>query len=272
MRHCAILLLVLFAALLGAGCSNVKPAISEPSTVAVDQTPVLSQPVWYVKPSNFPHKPLNALFLPLRVTADVANQRLAGSEVMRSVWQTWMGMQVFHGQEYMEDQYYRDARAALMLGRGAGADLVVTGELSYYLPGAAGSDSAVSLRLDVYSTRNGKLLWSGSQAGRLEYLMTEDYILFKRQMRMPDSPMHMLVTAIAGSMGMPVRAWARRYVRTEQPEAGTPKPKRMPATTPGPDGSRAAAPGMEQGGMPTHTTPADQGEEPRETDLPPDPQ
>ncbi len=218
MRQCAVALLVLAAGLACSGCTNFKPAVSEPSTLAIDQTSVLSQPAWYVRPVDYPLKPLNALFIPLRVSADVANQRLAGDEVMRMVWQTWMGMEVFHGQEFDAKGYYRDARSALQLGRKAGADMVVTGEISYYLPGAQGSDSAISLRLDVYETQSGKLLWSGSQAGRLEYIMTEDYIVFKRQMRMPDSPMHALVTAIARNLGAPVQVWSHRYLQPILPQ------------------------------------------------------
>ncbi|MFW5490149.1 MAG: hypothetical protein ACNI3A_17290 [Desulfovibrio sp.] len=248
MRRCAVVVLFVVAAGLAllSGCTHVEPGLGGTSIVDLDQTSVLSAPAWYVHPTDFPKAPLNALFIPLVVTADVANQRLAGNEVMRAVWQTWMGMEVFQGQDFDSTAYYRDARSAVILGRKAGADLVVTGEISYYLPGAQGSDSAISLRLDVYDTRTGKLIWSGSQAGRLEYIMDKDYVVFKRKIRMPDSPMHALVSSIARSLGTPVHAWTHRYlqpVTPEQPRPDSQQEQQVPGHTPPPNASGPDASG-----------------------------
>ncbi len=198
-------------ALLLAACAEVQPRLTESSKVVIDQRVATSPLHIYVKPRNAPMRGLTAVYIPFRVTQNLEQPRLIGDQVMGAFRQVWMENELFATQVTLGDAFYHSQADACRLGREKGADLVITGEISHYLDGGSNSDSSVSLRIDIMDTASGEMLWSMAQAGRMERVLTEDYIWFRRTYRMPESAVAAIVRRIAENMALPVREWSDRY-------------------------------------------------------------
>lgn len=206
-RLCALLLCPLFFA----ACAEVQPRITQSSQVVLDQGVTASPLHIYVKPRTAPMRGLTAVYIPFRVTQNLEQPRLIGEQVMAAFWQTWMEKELFATQSMLSDAYYHSRQEVCRLGREKGADLVITGEISHFLDGGSNSDSAASLRIDIYDPNSEELLWSLAQAGRMERVLTEDYIWFRRTYRLPNSAMTAIVRRIAENMAFPIREWSNQY-------------------------------------------------------------
>ncbi|EPR44370.1 OmpA/MotB domain protein [Desulfovibrio sp. X2] len=224
-RLCACLL----CALLLSACADVQPRLTQPSDVVIDQN-VESTPLRiYVSPRNAPMRGLSVVYLPFRVSQNMEDPRLIGSQVMGVFWETWMEKKLFATQVFLGDTYYYSQAQAAKLGREKGADLVVTGEISHFLDGGSNSDSAVSLRVDVIDSKTGELVWSMAEAGRMERVLKEDYVIIKRTYRLPNSAVESIVRHISEDMAVPVREWSDRYgfaTNADEIVAGLAAPRR----------------------------------------------
>lgn len=204
--------MVLCAVLLAlAGCADVGvyPRVLEPTEIRYDAQTRLSDMRVYVAPRGGATQGLSALFMPLRVDTEMQYARTIGREVMRTFWQTWLSREVLPRQVYDDQLFYYGARSAIAEGRARGADLVVTGVLTHYFIGGPQSDTEVSLRIDIYETETGAMVWSMAQSGAIEFVRDENYILFvKTQQRRPDWESYLVVEDIARSMAVPVRDWS----------------------------------------------------------------
>lgn len=196
------------ACLLLSACGHVQPRITESSKVTLDQDVRTSPLHTYAKPRTTPTRGLSALFVPFKVTESMENPRLIGTQSMTVFWQTFMEREVFAVQSLDDDAFYNNRAHVARLARSKGADLAVTGEISHYLHGGSNSDSAVSLRLDIIDAASGDLVWSLAQAGRMERVLTEDYILFRRSYRMPMDAMNLMLYRIASNMADVVHDWS----------------------------------------------------------------
>lgn len=207
MRSLTPLLLIL--ALLSAGCGGVafQPRLTEKSVLVVDQWVDTSPLMIMVRPKQQTMRQYSALFIPFRVEQDVSDVRHHGREIMRIFWSDWTSKSLFPTMVYDDTLYYRSAEEALSAARRKGADLVVTGVVTYLIHGGSQADTALSLRLEVYDTATGYLVWSMEQAGRMEANTVEDYIFFARRTRLPMDPMYAVLTAISEEMAGPVVKW-----------------------------------------------------------------
>jgi OOP family OmpA-OmpF porin len=203
------LIVALTCLLACAACSNVEPRLVQPTLVYYD-TPVETSPLSvYIRPAGPAERPLSALYLPFLVREDMEHPRTIGLEVTRTFWQTWLSQAVFPTQVFDESTLFYGREDALNMARRAGADLLVSGEVSHYFNGGTRSDTSVSLRADIYDVASGQLLWSLAQAGRMEHQLDADFILAKRTTRMPESPMQAVIQRISAEMGVLVSDWSK---------------------------------------------------------------
>ncbi|MES9994546.1 OmpA family protein [Desulfovibrio aminophilus] len=204
MKHIALALPLL---LLLAACGHVDLAVTDQTRIyrdaPVQRTPLLVS----VQPKERTYAPIKALVYPLWVSQQTIDQRTIGRSLGRVMVQTWNAQQLFPVLVYDEDLIYRNAEKAVAQGRIRGADVVVTGVVSYYYDGGSLDDSGISLRVNIYDTRSGQAVFSMEQAARIESHLVEDWILWSARTRLPPSPMQAMVAAIAQDMTVPLASW-----------------------------------------------------------------
>lgn len=207
MRSISLLLLALV--LLTASCGGVafQPRITEKSVLVVDQWVRTSPLTIMVQPKRSSMREYSALFIPFRVEQEISDARHHGRELMRILWTDWTSKSLFPTMVYDDTGFYRSPEEALRLARQKGADLAVTGVVTYLLHGGTQGDTAASVRVEVYDTATGYLVWSLEQAGMMEASNVEDYILFARKTRLPMDPMYAVLSEIFDSMAQPLLDW-----------------------------------------------------------------
>ncbi len=207
MRSISLFLLALV--LLTAGCGGVsfQPRIAEKSVLFVNQWVDTSPLMIMVRPKRSTMREYSALFIPFRVEQEVSDARHHGREFMRILWSNWTSKSLFPTMVYDDTAFYRGPEEALRLARAKGADLAVTGVVTYLLHGGTQGDTAASVRVEIYDTATGYLVWSMEQAGQMEATNVEDYIIFARKTRLPMDPMYAVLTEIFDNMGQPLLEW-----------------------------------------------------------------
>ncbi|WP_421901187.1 OmpA family protein [Maridesulfovibrio sp.] len=208
-KYLLILLLALSA------CTHFEPQIATQSVYYKDAEVQLSQLMVYSRPEKPHYGPLSALFYPFHVTQTMYKGSDWGKRVAKGVWQNWTSLQIFPSMVYDDNLTYRGLDEALFVARSRGYDLLVVGFVPYLYLGHTMDDSAVTVQIKIYETKRGQLVCSFEQGGRIEKKMDDDFIIVKREHRMPDSAFYKIIQAIATDMAVPLTSWAR-YENTNQ--------------------------------------------------------
>ncbi|CCO25198.1 OmpA family protein [Maridesulfovibrio hydrothermalis] len=206
--------LIIFVLLLSA-CTKFEPQIATQSIYYEDATTQLSQLMVYSRPEKPHYGPLSALFYPFHITQTMPKSQGWGQQITKGVWQNWTSLQIFPSMVYDETLVYRGLEEALFTARSRGYDLLVTGFVPYLYLGHTMDDSALTLQVKIYETKRGQMVCSFEQSGRVEKKMDDDFLIIKREHRMPDSAFFQIVQAIATDMAVPLTSWAR-YEKTNQ--------------------------------------------------------
>jgi hypothetical protein len=96
---------------------------------------------------------------------------------------------------------------ALTLAREQKVDLLVRGRVPYYINGGVQGATSIAVVLEIFDVQSGEVVWSLEHAGRVEHFLDQDYIVFTRRSRMPESPVWTVANVLAADMGRPVKAW-----------------------------------------------------------------
>ncbi len=206
-------LFFLFFPLLLSSCATLDTAgdhtrfeLAGDRTVYRDQWTRRDPPLVYVRPKDAAGADLSALFVPFRVTQPITNPEIVGYSEARTVWQTWLSMELFPAMEFSSDlgPYRRDR--ALAMARSKGADIVVGGFVTYYFAGGTAGNSQVALQVEIHDARSGELIWSMAQSALMPASETNDFLLFATKTRLPSDPIYVLTKVIAQDMGAVIRA------------------------------------------------------------------
>ncbi|WP_321404629.1 OmpA family protein [Maridesulfovibrio sp.] len=206
--------LLIFVLALSA-CTHFEPQIATQSIYYHDAEVQLSQLMVYSRPEKPHYGPLSALFYPFHVTQTMYKGSDWGHRVSRGIWQNWTGLQIFPSMVYDEKLTYRGLDEALFTARSRGYDLLVVGFVPYLYLGHTMDDSALTVHVKIYETKRGQMVCSFEQSGRIEKKMDDDFLIVKREHRMPDSAFYNIIQAIATDMAVPLTSWAR-YENTDQ--------------------------------------------------------
>jgi len=200
-----IVIILALAASLSA-CA-VAPNLAEQSTLYTDVNVKRDNPSVFVQPQNAPSRPFKAVVLPFAMQQDVINARHVSKQLTEIFANTWMQDKVFPTLFYEPTQEGLTREQAILVARDRGADCVVVGRLAYLLDGGTRSDSAVSLSFEIFDVNSGQRIWSMAQAGRIDPGRSSDYVLFKRESRMPQDPMWAIISTLAHDTGGPIKKW-----------------------------------------------------------------
>ncbi|WP_319761298.1 OmpA family protein [Maridesulfovibrio sp.] len=190
-------------------CTHFDTQIATQSTYYQDAEVRLSQLMVYSRPEKPHYGPLSALFYPFHVTQTMFKGSDWGHRVSKGIWQNWTSLQIFPSMVYDENLTYRGLSEALFTARSRGYDLLVIGFVPYLYLGHTMDDSALTVQVKIYETKRGQMVCSFEQSGRIEKKMDDDFIIIKREHRMPDSAFYTIIQAIAQDMAVPLTSWAR---------------------------------------------------------------
>lgn len=190
-----------------AGCANIDPSLTDQTRVYSDARVRKSSLQVAIHPKDKQRKPLTAYFYPFVIQQANDDYAYLGDAFALEFHNAWTEEQLFTIQEFQPGTRYEGFNSGLARARARGADLLIIGAVPYFYSGSTLDDSAITIRLNIYSTSNGALLWTMLQSGRIEYKQPKDWVYVVTETRMPTGPFNMIIRAIARDMAIPLKGW-----------------------------------------------------------------
>jgi len=204
------LVLILMTALSGCGFFKVQdhwePHIG-PQEIFTDAPVFRNEPVISLHPANAPASPMTAMLFPLQVTQPMDKPLVLGRALGRMLWQTWTQALVFPTLVYEDEVAWPGLAMARAMARTRGVDLVVRGEVPYFLSGGSQGTTSLSVFVEIYEVRGGQRIWSMEHAGRMEPRPRRDFIVVHHHRRLPKEPVCSIMTILACDMAGDVGMW-----------------------------------------------------------------
>ncbi len=153
-----------------------------------------------VIPQNEASVPERALLVPLVMEADAAHRRALATGLTGTLCDVWRAMGVFAALEFHAGERVTARDEALALARSKGASVLLWGRLNPVLVGGGLGRTEIGVRLETIWVPTGQTYWMASQAGVIEGGYVRDYVLAKREIRLPRHPEAALMAALAESL------------------------------------------------------------------------
>jgi len=188
-------------------CAYVDPSITDQTKVYYNSPVRKSALQVSVHPKGKQYRPLTAYFHPFAIqqqNSDYMHLSTAFAQIFHNVWSE---ERLFPIMEFQPGTPYQGLNAALNQARRRGADLLILGSVPYFFAGHTVDDTAITIQMNIYSAGNGNLLWTMMQSGRIEDKFPDDYIYFRHEYRLSDSPFNKIIRDIAKDMAIPLKAW-----------------------------------------------------------------
>ncbi len=176
----------------------------------ISDAPVTVSPIRvYVQPDANPTEELKGLFVPLRVTQDIAQPQHISHNLSRQIWQVWLAQKAFAILEYDDSTIPFKVSDALAYARAKGANVLVGGYVTHFLDGGTVGNSAVSIQIEMYEVATGTLIWSMGQGGAMEKKQATDLFVIGVQQRMPADAAGLMVRSVGYDMGLKIKHWVQ---------------------------------------------------------------
>lgn len=185
-----------------------------PQEVFTDAPVVRSEPIISLYPANAPATPMSAMLFPLQVTQPMDRPLILGRSLGRIFWQTWNQAQVFPTMLFEDEITWPGLARALSLARDRGVDLVVRGEVPYFLSGGSKGTTSLGLFVEIFEVRGGQRIWSMEHAGRMEPRPRRDFIIAHHTRRLPEEPAYSIMTLLACDLAMHVGQWNNNWTES----------------------------------------------------------
>lgn len=206
-------LALVFAVSLLAGCGYLsatgdhwEPRIG-PQEIYTDAPVFRNDPHISVYPANAPAAPMTAMLFPLQVTQPMEKPLMLGKTLGRIFWQTWNQARVFPTFVYEEETTWPGLQRALTLARSKDVDLIVRGEVPYFLSGGSKGTTSLGLYVEIIDVAGGQRIWVMEHAGRMEPRPRRDFIVAHHSRRLPEEPTFSIMTMLACDMAVHVGMW-----------------------------------------------------------------
>jgi OOP family OmpA-OmpF porin len=198
----------LFALLLAlAACAYVDPSITD-QTVIYSDSPVRKSTLQVsIHPRGRQYRPLTAYFSPFVIQQENSDYVQLSNAFAQIFNNAWLEERLFSIMEFEPGVPYRGVNSALDRARRRGADLLILGFVPYFYSGNTIDDTAITIQINIYDTKNGMLLWTMMQSGRIEARQPDDYIYFKHEYRLSEGPYNKIIRDIAKDMAIPLKGW-----------------------------------------------------------------
>lgn len=182
-----------------------------PQEITTDAPIFRGPPIISIFPQNTPTAPLSAIVYPMQVTQPTDNPIVLGHALGRILWQTWSLAMVFPTLVYEEGASWPGLPKALARARALDVDLIVRGEVPYFLSGGSKGTTSISMRLEIYEVEGGQRIWVMEHAGRMEPQPRRDFIIATHSRRLPEEPAASILTILACDLAMNVGLWNNNW-------------------------------------------------------------
>ncbi|HDQ39792.1 MAG TPA: hypothetical protein ENN39_02005 [Desulfonatronum sp.] len=213
-----VLLLTLIMLAVGA-CGYFKPQDHwepriGPQEVYTDAPVFRNEPIVSVHPADAPASAMTAMLFPFQVTQPMDKPLILGRALGRVFWQTWNQAQVFPTFLYEDETIWPGLARALALARSKDVDLIVRGEVPYFLSGGSKGTTSLGLSLEIYEVRGGQRIWVMEHSGRMEPRPRRDFIVAHHHRRLPEEPAFSIMTVLACDMANHVGMWNNNWLQS----------------------------------------------------------
>lgn len=188
-------------------CAYVDPSITDQTKIYSDAPVRKSSLQVSVHPRTKQYRPLTAYFHPFVIQQQNSDYWHLSTQFAEIFQYAWAEERLFPVLEFEPGKRYEGLTAALRTAKRHGADLLVLGTVPYFYAGHTLDDTAITIKMDIYSTATGARLWTMAQSGRMEDKFPDDYIYFRHETRLSTGPFNEIIRAIAKDMAIPLKAW-----------------------------------------------------------------
>jgi hypothetical protein len=166
-------------------------------------------PEVHVYPPDLPGEAPTALLVPFRMMQAMApheGEHIA-QEVTRVFWQTWLKEEILPVIEYDTARGLQSLNRALAVARAKGADMLITGQVNYFLSGGTLGLTQVGVRVEMYDVHSSALIWSIVHGGNIKAKATRDYIFFAAESKLPADPVYAVCRVLAWDIAAVIKDW-----------------------------------------------------------------
>lgn len=166
-------------------------------------------PEVHVYPSEAPTEAPAALMVPFTMMQAMPPHQgeYIAQEVSRIFWQTWLKEEMLPVIEYDTSKELYTLNRSLAMAKAKGADLLITGQIPYFLSGGTLGLTQVAVRVEMYDVASGELLWSFVHGGNIQVKETRDYIFFDAESKVPADPVYVVCRVLAHDIAAIVKDW-----------------------------------------------------------------
>ena len=166
-------------------------------------------PEVHIYPAEAPAEAPTALLVPFKMMQAMPaheGEHIA-EEVTRVFWQTWLKEEMLPVIEYDTSKQLYSLNRALAAARAKGADLLITGQINYFISGGTAGFTQVAVRIEIYDVPSATMLWSIVHGGNIKVKETRDYVFFDAESKVPADPVYVVCRVLAWDIAALVKDW-----------------------------------------------------------------
>ena len=166
-------------------------------------------PEVHIYPAESPTEAPTALMVPFRMMQAMPAHEgeYLAQEVTRTFWQTWLKEEMLSVIEYDTSKQLYSLNRALAAAKAKGADMLITGQINYFLSGGTTGLTQVAVRVEIYDVPSATMLWSIVHGGNIKVKETRDYIFFDAESKVPADPAYVVCRVLAWDIAAVVKDW-----------------------------------------------------------------
>ncbi len=168
-----------------------------------------NSPEVHIYPAEAPSEAPTALMVPFKMMQAMPPHEgeYIAQEVTRTFWQTWIKEEMLPVIEYDTSKELYSLNRALTAARAKGADLLITGQINYFISGGTAGFTQVAVRVEIYDVPSSTLLWSIVHGGNISVKETRDYIFFDAESKLPADPVYAVCRTLAWDIAAIIKDW-----------------------------------------------------------------
>ena len=166
-------------------------------------------PEVHIYPAEAPSEAPTALLVPFKMMQAMPPHEgeYIAQEVTRTFWQTWIKEEMLPVIEYDASKDLYSLNRALAMARAKGADLLITGQINYFISGGTAGFTQVAVRVEIYDVPSATMLWSIVHGGNISVKETRDYIFFDAESKVPADPVYAVCRVLAWDIAALLKDW-----------------------------------------------------------------
>ena len=166
-------------------------------------------PEVHVYPAEAPSEAPTALLVPFKMMQAMPPHEgeYIAQEVTRTFWQTWIKEEMLPVIEYDTSKDLYSLNRALAAAKIKGADLLITGQINYFISGGSAGFTQVAVRVEIYDVPSATMLWSIVHGGNISVKETRDYVFFDAESKVPADPVYAVCRVLAWDIAALVKDW-----------------------------------------------------------------